>query len=90
MPKTPQPTQKAFNFVPRSLTPEEAKQPISKVFSGVTCPHQPISKKVSAWLSVWIGPPSIRSPPPPQTLDYQPESALVQKTAEKCREELFK
>lgn len=55
MPKMFQPTQKAFNFVPRSLTPEETKQPISKVSSRVTCPYQPISKKVSAWISVWIG-----------------------------------
>lgn len=43
--KVPQPTQKAFNFVPRSLTLEEAEQPIRNALIGITCAHQPISKK---------------------------------------------
>ena len=48
--KVPQLTQKAFNFVPRSLTIEEVKQPIRNALSRVTWPlatNQPKSTGVS-------------------------------------------
>lgn len=48
--KVPHLTRKAFNFVPRSLTLEEVKQPIRNALSRVTWPlatNQPKSTGVS-------------------------------------------
>lgn len=51
----PQTTRKALNFVPRSLTLEEVKQPIRNALSRVTCPP-PTNQKKSTGVSASLLP----------------------------------